>query len=73
MSDKRKKFEEFAVRRTKNAINQIRLIGKLANKGAYEYNEEDINKITSALKREVENIRNKFLSTEKNKESDFTL
>ena len=73
MSDKRKKFEEFAVRRTNNAINQIRLIGKLANKSAYDYNEEDINKITTALKREIENIRNKFLSTQKNKESDFSL
>jgi hypothetical protein len=73
MSDKRKKFEEFATRRTNNAINQIRLIGKLANKSAYDYNEDDINKITSALKREIENIRNKFLSTQKNKESDFSL
>lgn len=73
MSDKRKKFEEFASRRTNNAINQIRLIGKLANKSAYDYNEDDINKITSALKREIENIRNKFLSTQKNKESDFSL
>lgn len=73
MSDKRKKFEEFAIRRTNNAINQIRLIGKLANKSAYDYNEDDINKITSALKREIENIRNKFLSTQKNKESDFSL
>ena len=73
MSDKRKKFEEFAVRRTNNAISHIRLIGKLANKSAYDYNEEDINKITTALKREIENIRNKFLSTQKNKESDFSL
>lgn len=73
MSDKRKKFEEFAVRRTNNAISHIRLIGKLANRNAYDYSNDDVNKIINALKKEVDAIKNKFLITKKKSEGDFSL
>jgi rubrerythrin len=73
MSDKRKKFEEFAIRRTNKAISHIRLIGKLANRNAYEYTDEDVNKIVSALKKEIENIKNKFSTSKRQTEDDFSL
>ena len=67
MNIKRKKFEEFANRRTNNAINSIRLIGKLSNKNAYEFDNEDINKIIKVLQNEIRLLKSKFEDS-KNKE-----
>ena len=56
-SEKRAKFVELAERRTVNAIRAIRVIGKLGNPFAYEYDEADIKKIVSALTKEVDDVR----------------
>jgi hypothetical protein len=69
MNIKRKKFEEFANRRTNNAINSIRLIGKLSNKNAYEFDNEDINKIIRVLQNEIRLLKSRFEDS-KNKESE---
>jgi hypothetical protein len=71
--DKREKFVELAQKRTKNAIKAIRVIAKLGNKNAYEFNESDINKISKALSREVEAMKNRMLSTSGKETVDFTL
>jgi hypothetical protein len=55
--NKREKFVELAEARTKNAIKAIRIIGKLGNKNAYDFNEADVKKIASALNREVDAMR----------------
>jgi hypothetical protein len=47
--DKRWKFVSLAESRTKNAIKAIRVIAKLGNKSAYQYDETDVKKIASAL------------------------
>ena len=52
--DKRAKFVELAQSRTTNAIRAIRVIGKLGNPAAYDYDESDVKKIASALTKEVE-------------------
>ena len=59
--DKRTKFVELAERRTVNAIRSIRVIGKLGNPFAYDYNESDIKKIVSALNKEVDDLRLKMM------------
>ncbi|HKZ09720.1 MAG TPA: hypothetical protein VJL61_03325 [Rhodanobacteraceae bacterium] len=56
-SDKRAKFVELAERRTVNAIRSIRVIGKLGNPFAYEYDEADVKKIINALAKEVDDVR----------------
>lgn len=48
-TEKRAKFVKFSNRRLKNAIQHIELIGKLANKRAYEYTGEDIQIIKNVL------------------------
>ena len=48
MRDKRKKFVELAESRVNRAIKDIRLIGNLSNRSAYEYSEEDIRRIFRA-------------------------
>jgi ribosomal protein L7/L12 len=72
-TDRREKFVELAQNRTKNAIKAIRVIAKLGNKNAYDFNEADVNKIAKALTREVEVMKNRMLSTSGKETVDFTL
>ena len=54
---KRSKFVELAEKRTINAIRSIRIIGKLGNPNAYDYEEDDVKKIINALNKEIESLR----------------
>jgi hypothetical protein len=55
--NKRAKFVQLAERRTINAIRAIRVIGKLGNPFAYEYDDSDVKKIVGALTKEIEDLR----------------
>jgi hypothetical protein len=55
--EKRAKFVELAESRTINAIRAIRVIGKLGNKSAYEYDDADVKKIVSALSKEIDALK----------------
>ena len=57
---KREKFVALAQTRTQNAIKQIQLIGNLANRSSYEYNEQDVKAIFSALSAEIKKSKVKF-------------
>lgn len=71
--DKRRKFVEIAEKRTINAIKAIRVIGKLGNKSHYEYNENDVRKIVSALSKEIDTLKNRLSQTKKRENIDFHL
>ncbi len=72
-ADRRSKFVELAQNRTKNAIKAIRVIAKLGNKTAYEFDEADVNKIAKALTREVEVMKSRMTSKSGKEAVDFTL
>lgn len=59
---KREKFIELAESRTINAIKAIRVIGKLGNKNAYEFDDSDVQKIARALTREIEALKARMTS-----------
>lgn len=71
--EKRAKFVQLAQRRTNNAIKAIRVIGKLGNKSAYEYTEEDVKKIANALSKEIEALRARMLTRGSKDAVDFKL
>jgi hypothetical protein len=72
-ASKREKFVELAENRTINAIKAIRVIGKLGNKNAYQFDENDVQKIVKALTKEVDALKAR-MSTSGGKESvDFKL
>jgi hypothetical protein len=73
VNEKREKFVNLAESRTKNAIKAIRVIAKLGNKNAYEYNETDVKKIAGALTREIEALKTRMLSTGGKDVADFKL
>lgn len=60
MRDRRAKFIELANNRTNRAIKDLRLIGNLSNRAAYEYTDDDAKKILRALQREVEDLKLRF-------------
>jgi hypothetical protein len=71
--DKRAKFVELAESRTINAIRAIRVIGKLGNKSAYEYDDADVKKIISALSKEVDALRARLGQKSNKGEVEFKL
>jgi len=70
---KRQKFVVLAERRTINAIKAIRIIGKLGNKNAYQFDESDVQKIARALNKEVEALKARMSSTGGKESVEFKL
>ena len=57
---KREKFVRLAERRVEVAINKIALLGNLANRNTYEYGDNDVEKMLTALTDEVANVEAQF-------------
>jgi ribosomal protein L7/L12 len=70
---KREKFVQLAESRTVNAIKAIRVIGKLGNKSAYEFDDADVKKIVGVLNKEVEALKARMTSTGGKEIVDFKL
>ncbi len=73
MRDKRKKFVDLAEARVNRAIKDIRLIGNLANKAAYEYTDEDAKRIFRALRKELDSAQSRFSGDTGGKDNEFRL
>lgn len=71
--EKRQKFIELAERRTRNAIKAIRVISKLGNKSAYDYDDADVRKIANALTKEIEALKVRMSSTGSKEAVEFNL
>ena len=72
-TNKRENFVRLAESRTANAIKAIRVIGKLGNKSAYDFNENDVKKIAAALTREIDALKARMSSTGGKDTVDFKL
>jgi hypothetical protein len=70
---KREKFVELAENRTRNAIKAIRVIGKLGNKNAYQYDDSDVTKIVRALNKEIEALKARMTHSGSKDTVDFSL
>jgi len=70
---KREKFVELAENRTVNAIKAIRVIGKLGNKNAYQFDDSDVQKIVKALTREVDALKARMSTTGGKESVEFKL
>jgi hypothetical protein len=72
-AEKRQKFVELAESRTRNAIKAIRVIGKLGNKNAYEFDDADVSKIVRALNKEIDTLKARLTSTDGKEAVEFKL
>lgn len=72
-TSKRKKFVKLAESRTINAIKAIRIIGKLGNRNAYDYDDADVSKIVKRLNDEIGILRKRMKTTKSSDEVKFKL
>lgn len=72
-TNKRDKFVELVNKRVNRTIKDLRLVGNLSNRAAYEYTEDDIRRITRALQRELDTVKARFAGPGDAREAEFTL
>ena len=73
MSKNRDKFVELAEKRVQKTIKSMRLIGNLSNKTNYSYEDEDLKKIFTTLRREMEMVKKKFETSSSDTDNEFRL
>lgn len=69
---KREKFKKLASARTQKLRDMIKLLGNLSNTYAYEYTQEEVNKIFNTLEKELKDAKAKF-KTDKRSDEKFSL
>ena len=60
MSTKRERFKRLGEQRTNAVLQKLKILGNCANRSAYEYTEEEINKIFSTIEKVVRETKAKF-------------
>lgn len=71
--DARQRFVELANRRVTKAIKDLRLVGNLANRRAYTYEDADAKKIVRALQKEMDVLKARFRGDDRGDDSIFSL
>ena len=61
------RFKRIATVRTNAVLDKLRILGNLSNRQMYSYSEEDINKIFSAINKQIKEVRAKFNSQKQEK------
>ena len=62
---RREKFKRLANLRTNAVLEKLRLLGNLSTKSNYEYAEEEVNKIFSAIETQLRTIKALFSGKKK--------
>lgn len=57
---RRERFVRIAQKRTQQVLDRLRILGNCANRSAYEYGPDDVEKVFGAIQRELEATRRKF-------------
>ena len=61
------RFKRIATVRTNAVLDRLRILGNLSNRQMYSYSEEDINKIFSAINKQLREVKVKFNSQKQEK------
>lgn len=70
---KRDKFVRLAEARTNKIIDMLQLLGNCSNTSAYDYTQQDVEKIFGVIENELKEAKKKFNKVESKKSSRFTL
>lgn len=57
---RREAFHRLANHRTNAVLDRLRILGHLANRQLYEYDDEEVSKIFKAIETEARDVRAKF-------------
>ena len=71
--DARERFVELATKRVTRTIKDLRLVGNLANRRSYTYDEADAKKIIRVLQRELDVLKARFRGDDTDGDSIFSL
>lgn len=58
--NKRENFKRLAEYRTNEVLKRLKVLGNCSNRSAYDYTEDEVNKIFSEIKRKTEEVKAKF-------------
>ena len=70
---KRDKFVRLAEARTNKIIDMIQLLGNCSNTRTYDYTQQDVDKIFTAIETELREAKKKYNKTDSKKSSHFSL
>jgi len=59
-NQKRERFKRLATYRTNEALKRLKVLGNCANRSAYEYNKEEIEKIFQVISLKLKETKSKF-------------
>lgn len=65
------RFKRIASKRVDNIIKSVRSLSNCSNTNNYQYNEDDVNKMTRAIKEEVKVMETLFRKNLNNKKDTF--
>lgn len=57
---KRERFKRLGAQRTNSVLQRLKVLGNCSNRNAYDYTEEEINKIFSEIERRARETKAKF-------------
>lgn len=70
---KREKFVRLAEARTNKILDMLELLGNCSNQSAYDYTQQDVDRIFSAIESEVREVKKKFGKSDTKKATKFVL
>ncbi len=59
-NQKKERFKRLATQRTNAILQKLKVLGNCSNRSAYDYSEDEINKIFSEVDRRVRETKAKF-------------
>ncbi len=59
-SKRRERFKRLATYRTNEILHRLKVLGNCANRSAYEYTEQEVNKIFYEIEKMVRHTKSKF-------------
>ena len=58
--EKKERFKRLATARTNAVLKSLKVLGNCSNRSAYDYSEEEVQKIFKEIETEVKNTKSKF-------------
>ncbi len=60
IGQKKERFKRLATQRTNAVLKKLKVLGNCSNRSAYDYSEEEINKIFSEIERTIKGTKAQF-------------
>lgn len=68
---KRQRFQKVAAKRVQKILDGMDTLGKCSNKINYEYNEEEVEKMFSAIREKIKEVENLYYEKVKKGQDNF--